>query len=119
MLVDLAGSYSKQADLLNYLTGLQIEASQDQRRHDRKDEQPNPRQRKYLDAEEVGQMVGKYEAGASLTQLKAEHHMAKANVAKVLQQAGLAIRPVADGNVAIFEQCLIQIRILIPERNSA
>ncbi|MGQ4599132.1 helix-turn-helix domain-containing protein [Nocardia sp. R6R-6] len=35
----------------------------------------------------------KYEAGASMVQLKADHHIAKRTVARVLRGAGVTIRP--------------------------
>lgn len=38
-------------------------------------------------------IVAKYEVGASMAQLKVEHRMAKRTVAKVLREAGAAIRP--------------------------
>jgi hypothetical protein len=49
--------------------------------------------KKQLTPEEIAVIVAKHEAGASMVQLKAEHHMAKRTVAKVLPEADVAIRP--------------------------
>jgi hypothetical protein len=49
--------------------------------------------KKQLGPAETAQIVAKYEAGASMVQLKVEHHMAKRTVAKALREARVAIRP--------------------------
>lgn len=49
--------------------------------------------KKQLTPQEIAEIVAKYEADASMVQLKAEHHMAKRTVAKVLREAGVTIRP--------------------------
>lgn len=49
--------------------------------------------KKQLTPEDAAEIVSKYKAGASMSQLKVEHHMAKRTVAKVLREAGVTIRP--------------------------
>lgn len=88
--VDLAGSYSKQAHLLEHL----VKALQRAERGAREvSEAPPPGRKQRLTAVERSEIVAKYEAGASLATLKAEHCVAKNTVAKVLRDAGVMIRP--------------------------
>ncbi|WP_373863804.1 helix-turn-helix domain-containing protein [Nocardia pseudobrasiliensis] len=49
--------------------------------------------KKQLTPEETAAIAAKYEAGASIAQLRVEHHMAKRTVAKALREAGVTIRP--------------------------
>jgi hypothetical protein len=76
--VDMSGTYSNRTDILQDSTELQrrIELSGPRR------SKPSPpkasgRIKKQLTSEEAAEIVAKYEAGASMVQLRAEHHMAK------------------------------------------
>ncbi|MBF6259950.1 hypothetical protein IU468_27135 [Nocardia farcinica] len=92
--MDLAGNYSKQTALLERLVKLSERVRQGRRPTS---STPDPGRlvgrKKHLTADETAQIVAKYEAGASMAQLKAEHHMAKRTVAKVLREAGVTVRP--------------------------
>ncbi|MBF4996654.1 hypothetical protein IRT45_05730 [Nocardia sp. BSTN01] len=61
------------------------------------DPEPDPRRtsndRKKPTRAETAEMVRRYLAGASLAELKVEHHMSKNTVAKILRDAGVTIRP--------------------------
>ncbi|MFF4024405.1 helix-turn-helix domain-containing protein [Nocardia elegans] len=46
-----------------------------------------------MTATERAEIIAKYEAGASLVQLRVEHHMAKRTVTTLLREAGVTIRP--------------------------
>ncbi|WP_280500575.1 hypothetical protein [Nocardia farcinica] len=92
--MDLAGNYSKQAALLERLVKLSEGAVRGGRSASSAPEPPRlVGRKKHLAADETAQIVAKYEAGASMAQLKVEHHMAKRTVAKVLREAGVTIRP--------------------------
>jgi len=91
--MELPGSYSNHVALLQSLCEL------DERLHacgSRSSTDPEPRTsrgaKKHLKPEEVAEIVAKYEAGASMTQLMVEHQMAKRTVARTLREAGVAIR---------------------------
>jgi hypothetical protein len=92
--VDLVGTYSNRTDLREAFAELvkHIQGS-----GPRNLEPPKPRtsggRRKHLTPKEAAEIVSKYEAGVSMARLKAEHHMAKRTVAKVLRAAGVTIRP--------------------------
>ncbi|WP_425298301.1 helix-turn-helix domain-containing protein [Nocardia abscessus] len=90
----MAGTYSKRTDLLEGLAEL---GKRVERSGPRKPRAPKSRTtggpKKQLTPGEAAKIVGKYEAGASMAQLKVEHHMAKRTVAKVLKDAGVTIRP--------------------------
>ncbi|WP_371852325.1 helix-turn-helix domain-containing protein [Nocardia arizonensis] len=94
-LVDLAGTYSKQCGLLDRFADLWKQVEADSPRQAK--QSPAPRSsggpKKHLAADEAATIVAEYEAGASMAQLKREHHMAKRTVAKVLREAGVTIRP--------------------------
>ncbi|WP_282777445.1 helix-turn-helix domain-containing protein [Nocardia sp. CC201C] len=97
----MAGTYSNRTDLLEGFAELR-----------RRIEQSGPRRsqptrlrasggpKKQLTPEEAAEIVAKYEAGASMAQLKVEHHMAKRTVARVLRETGVAIRPRGGKKVA-------------------
>ncbi|MFE3983094.1 hypothetical protein ACFXPR_01295 [Nocardia tengchongensis] len=92
--MDMAGTYSNRTDLLDSFAELQhrIERGQPRRAHPL---QPRTSggPKKQLTPIEAAKIVAEYEAGTSMVQLKVEHHMAKRTVVKVLQQAGVLIRP--------------------------
>lgn len=91
--VDMAGTYSNRTDLLEDLAELhrRIERSGPRRsRPFRKQASGGPK--KQLTPDEAAAIVAKYETGASMAQLKIEHHMAKRTVAKVLRASGVAVR---------------------------
>lgn len=93
--MDLAGNYSKQAPLLERLVKLTDSVGRGERSASSAPEPPRSAGRKkHLTAEEAATIVAKYEAGVSMAQLKAEHHMAKRTVAKVLRENGVMIRPI-------------------------
>ncbi len=89
----MAGTYSNRTDILEEFAELlkRIELSGPRRsKPERMRTSGGPK--KLLTPEETAQIVAKYEAGASMAQLKVEHHMAKRTVAKVLREAGVVIR---------------------------
>lgn len=92
--VDMAGTYSNRTDILEEFAELQrrIETS-GPRRSTPSTQRISSGPKKQLTPEEAAQIAAKYEVGASMTQLKVEHHMAKRTVAKALREAGVAIRP--------------------------
>ena len=92
--MELAGRYSKQSALLHHL----VSASTCTERFERPAEagSSTPAQaggKKLLTSEEAATIVAKYEAGASLAQLRVEHQMAKRTVSKLLRENGTRIRP--------------------------
>ncbi|MGV9834316.1 helix-turn-helix domain-containing protein [Nocardia niigatensis] len=90
----MAGSYSNRTDLLENFAELQRQLERIGPRRSRLSQpRPSGGPKKHLTSEETAEIVTKYEAGVSMAQLKAEHHMAKRTVAKVLREAGVAIRP--------------------------
>ncbi|WP_280483623.1 helix-turn-helix domain-containing protein [Nocardia farcinica] len=92
--MDLAGNYPKHAALLERLVKLSEQVGRGERSASNAPEPPRlVGRKKHLTADETAQIVAKYEAGASMAQLKVEHHMAKRTVAKVLREAGVTIRP--------------------------
>ncbi|WP_425302551.1 helix-turn-helix domain-containing protein [Nocardia farcinica] len=92
--MDLAGNYSKQTSLLERLVKLSERVARGGRSASSAPEPPRlVGRKKHLTAEETATIVAKYEAGVSMAQLKAEHHMAKRTVAKVLREAGVTVRP--------------------------
>ncbi|NQE91012.1 helix-turn-helix domain-containing protein [Nocardia terpenica] len=94
-LVDMAGIYSNRTDLLDDFAELRRRLQASGPRQSKPS--PAPRSsggpKKQLASDEAATIVAKYEAGASMAQLKMEHHMAKRTVAKVLREAGVVVRP--------------------------
>jgi hypothetical protein len=92
--VDMAGTYSNRTDILENFAELckQLEINGPRRS---KASQPRASGgvKMQLGPAEAAQIIAKYAAGTSMAQLKVEHHMAKRTVAKVLRDAGVAIRP--------------------------
>ncbi|MGV9679339.1 helix-turn-helix domain-containing protein [Nocardia sp. NPDC003482] len=90
----MAGTYSNRTDLLEDFADLrkQLETT-GPRRATLVPTRTSGGPKKQLTPEEAATIVAKYEAGASMAQLKVEHHMAKRTVAKVLREAGVTIRP--------------------------
>ncbi|MBF6276361.1 MULTISPECIES: hypothetical protein [Nocardia] len=92
--MDLAGNYSKQAHLLERLVLTSQHAeSNNQPVLQAPAAPPRAIRKKHVTATERAEIVAKYEAGASLVQLRTEHHMAKRTVTKLLREAGVTIRP--------------------------
>lgn len=93
--VELAGAYSKQSGLLDRYADLrkQVEVHSPRQATQTLRPRSSGGPKKHLAAEEATAIVTEYEAGASMAQLKGEHHMAKRTVAKVLREAGVTIRP--------------------------
>ncbi|MGV9662779.1 helix-turn-helix domain-containing protein [Nocardia niigatensis] len=90
----MAGTYSNRTDLLEQFAELRDRISRSGPRRSRTSKpliSGGPK--KQLTQEEAAEIVAKYEAGASMVQLKVEHHMAKRTVAKVLREAGVVVRP--------------------------
>ncbi len=92
--VGMAGTYSNRTDLLGDFADLRKLVKQSgPRRSIRREPRTSGGPKKQLTSEEAGTIVARYEAGTSMAQLKVEHHVAKRTVAKVLREAGVAIRP--------------------------
>lgn len=83
-MVDMAGTYSNGTDVLQNFADLRKRID---RIGPRKSRPTRPRSsggsKKHLGADEVAAIVAKYTAGAPMTQLMAEHHIAKRIVAKI------------------------------------
>lgn len=93
-MVDMAGTYSNRTDLLGDFAELRkrVELS-GPRRSILPGLRTSGGSKKQLTPDEAAAIVAKYEAGASMAQLKIEHHMAKRTVAKVLREGGVTTRP--------------------------
>ncbi|MGY2034453.1 helix-turn-helix domain-containing protein [Nocardia gipuzkoensis] len=90
----MAGTYSNRTDLLEDFAELrQLIKGSGPRRSALSRSGTYGGRKKQLAPEETAAIVAKYEAGASMAQLKVEHRMAKRTVAKVLREAGVMIRP--------------------------
>ncbi|MEV6135177.1 hypothetical protein AB0L63_03740 [Nocardia sp. NPDC051990] len=92
--MDLARTYSNRTDLLQNFAEPRERIDQSGPRRSK----PLPPKKaggrkKQLGPAEVAEIIAKYTAGTSMAQLKAEHHMAKRTVAKLLRENGVAIRP--------------------------
>ncbi|MFD0363571.1 hypothetical protein ACFQZZ_19150 [Nocardia sp. GCM10030253] len=89
----MAGTYSNQTDILANFAELQRHIAISGPRRS-KPSQPKPPggTKKQLSPTEAAEIIAKYNAGAAMTQLKVEHHMAKRTVAKVLRENGVTIR---------------------------
>ncbi|MFF5034111.1 helix-turn-helix domain-containing protein [Nocardia salmonicida] len=92
--MELAGKYSKKWQDIHGLTRLNDRLTTAQPRTEQTPPPSTPRPtKKLLTAEEVADIAAKYEAGASMVQLRTAHRMAKRTVARVLQEAGVVVRP--------------------------
>ncbi|WP_019930551.1 helix-turn-helix domain-containing protein [Nocardia sp. BMG111209] len=92
--VDMAGTYSNRTDILQHLSEVQERIEKSGPRQSRPSRaRTSGGQKKQLGQHERTEIIAKYEAGASMVQLKVEHRMAKRTVAKVLREAGVTIRP--------------------------
>ncbi|MGV9662770.1 helix-turn-helix domain-containing protein [Nocardia niigatensis] len=90
----MAGTYSNRTDLLDGFAELQRRTKQyGPRRSQPARQRASGGPKKQLTLDEAAEIVTRYEAGASMAQLKVAHHMAKRTVAKALREAGVAIRP--------------------------
>ncbi|WP_156769320.1 hypothetical protein [Nocardia sp. 852002-20019_SCH5090214] len=77
--MDMAGTYSNRTDLLNDFAELRERLQASGPRQSKPSPVPRPSggPKKQLTSDEAATIVAKYEAGASMAQLKVEHHMAK------------------------------------------
>ncbi|MGV9662776.1 hypothetical protein [Nocardia niigatensis] len=90
----MAGTYSNRTDLLDNFAELHDRLSRSGPRRARPSKhRTSGGPKKQLTPDEAAEIVAKYEAGASMAQLKVEHHMAKRTVARVLRDFGVTIRP--------------------------
>ncbi|MFI6777500.1 hypothetical protein [Nocardia sp. NPDC050412] len=79
----MAGTYSNRADILEDFTELRKRIKLSGPRRSRSSlPWTSGGPKKQLGPDEVAEIIAKYEAAASMVQLKVEHHMAKRTVAK-------------------------------------
>ena len=92
--MDIAETYTNRTDLLDGFAelGKRIDKSGPRPVRPSKPRASGGRKKQLTDAERT-EIVAKYEAGASMVAIMADHHMAKRTVAKVLREAEVSIRP--------------------------
>ncbi|MFD3425327.1 hypothetical protein [Nocardia fluminea] len=91
--MELAGRYSKHSRLLDDLVSTSKRTEQLERQTGAEPAtSAKAIRKKVLTYDEVATIIAKYEAGASLVQLRVEHRMAKRTVARVLRENGVTIR---------------------------
>lgn len=93
--MELARTYRKQGGLLERSADLRRQVETDRPRQAKQCPGPgHPTARRSIwPPKTLRRLLPKYEAGASMAQLKGEHHMARRTVTMVPQESGVTIRP--------------------------